>query len=139
MIAAVDAATAGEPVERELMSWDEIREMHTSGLVRFGSHTRRHTRLSAVRNKAELQDEIAGSRRDIEAQLKSRPASFCYPNGDLSPDAVSCVRAAYRGAVTTRSGWNRPGTDPCLLKRVGMHEDVSATRAGFLARLAGVG
>jgi peptidoglycan/xylan/chitin deacetylase (PgdA/CDA1 family) len=121
------------------MSWSEVEEMQASGLVRFGSHTRRHTRLSSVDSRAALEDEIVGSRRAIEERLGATPVTFCYPNGDTSPEAIACVRGAYQGAVTTAPGWNQPGTDPFCLRRVGVHDDVSSCREAFLSRLVGIG
>lgn len=125
--------------ERDLLSWDEIETMASGGLVRFGSHTRRHTRLLHTIPQAQLDDEINGSQRVLQERLGRAPKTFCYPNGDHSSEAVARVRASYLGAVTTRRGWNSPGSDRFLLARVGVHEDVSNTPASFLARLAGVG
>lgn len=125
--------------DRDLMNWDEVREMQASGLVRFGSHTRRHTRLLDSLDRPTLEDEILESRKEIARNIGVEPDLFCYPNGDFSPAAVGCVRSVYRGAVTTKPGWNRCDADRVLLRRVGVHEDVSSTRAAFLSRLAGVG
>jgi peptidoglycan/xylan/chitin deacetylase (PgdA/CDA1 family) len=131
-------ATPGQ-ADRDLMSWEEIREMQASGFIRFGSHTRRHTRLSLVSGSDALQDEVIGSREVIDRKLGSVPRTFCYPNGDTSPQAIATVRSAYQGAVTTAHGWNAPTSDPFVLNRIGVHEDVSHTRAAFLSRLTGVG
>jgi peptidoglycan/xylan/chitin deacetylase (PgdA/CDA1 family) len=136
----IEAGTHGSSdSERDLMSWSEVEEMQAGGLVRFGSHTRRHTRLSNVVSRAALEDEILGSRRELEERLGAAPLTFCYPNGDTSPEAIECVRAGYRGAVTTVSGWNRPGADPFRLRRVGVHDDVSSSRESFVSRLVGIG
>lgn len=133
------ALGGGDQGHRDLADWDEIREMVDSGLVRVGSHTRRHTRLVAGLTVEQLQDEIAGSHRVLEERLGHPPRTFCYPNGDHCPAAVEAVRARYIGAVTTSSGWNASGADAHLLRRVGVHEDVTRTPAAFLARLAGIG
>jgi peptidoglycan/xylan/chitin deacetylase (PgdA/CDA1 family) len=124
--------------ERDLLSWDEIETMASGGLVRFGSHTRRHTRLLHTIAPAQLDDEINGSLRVLRERLGRAPKTFCYPNGDHSAEAVARVRASYLGAVTTRRGWSSPGSDRFLLARVGVHEDVSNTPSSFLSRLAGV-
>jgi len=121
------------------MDWDEIRAVTKGGLVRIGSHTRRHTRLSQRLSQAEIDDEIDGSALVIEQQLGTRPATFCYPNGDHSPLAVESVRKRYAAAVTTQRGWNSPVSDFHLLQRVGVHDDVSNSRTQLLARLGGIG
>lgn len=139
MLDALREAANPAPAERDLMSWDEIREAHRSGLVRFGSHTRRHQRLTKVRDAEQLRDEIVASREVIAEQLGTPPRTFCYPNGDVSPEALELVRRHYSGAVTTARSWNTAASDKHLLNRVGVHDDVSSTPASFIARLAGVG
>jgi peptidoglycan/xylan/chitin deacetylase (PgdA/CDA1 family) len=137
-----ELATARETSRAEsgdLMNWDHAREMAADGLVRFGSHTRRHTRLQPDLPESEVRDEIQGSIEVIASHLAQAPRTFCYPNGDLSPIAVNLVREAYLGAVTTRRGWNGLDADGALLRRIGVHEDVSASPAAFIARLGGLG
>jgi peptidoglycan/xylan/chitin deacetylase (PgdA/CDA1 family) len=137
MLAVIDLFERRESsAERELMNWEEIREMNASGLVRFGSHTRRHTRLSGVASDEALRDEVVGSRRAIEQHLGAPPRTFCYPNGDTSRQAIDLVRSAYSGAVTTASGWHSPQSDPFLIRRVGVHEAVSS-RGALFARISG--
>jgi peptidoglycan/xylan/chitin deacetylase (PgdA/CDA1 family) len=140
MLADVQARipSAGDS-RRDLMNWDEIREMQATGLVRFGSHSRRHTRLLDVLAGKSVQDEVLESAAVIEKALGVRPSTFCYPNGDHSAAALALVREHYAAATTTVRGWNSPDSDLHLLKRVGLHEDVSATPAAFLSRLVGIG
>jgi peptidoglycan/xylan/chitin deacetylase (PgdA/CDA1 family) len=125
--------------EPDLMSWEQARSMGADDLIRFGSHTRRHTRLLPQLSEEEVRDEILGSINVISSQLSRKPRTFCYPNGDMSPAAVAAVREGYLGAVTTRRGWNRVASDSALLKRVGVHEDVSAQPSAFISRLGGLG
>lgn len=125
--------------KRDLFDWKEARLMLDSGLIRFGSHTRRHTRLLPHIDFATLEDEIIGSKNQVKDQLGAEPRTFCYPNGDYSSAALVEVQRTYLGAVTTARGWNTRASDACLLRRVGMHEDVSNTPSAFLSRLAGVG
>lgn len=139
MLRGLADSDAAPDVQRDLMSWSEIKELQDSGLVRFGSHTRRHSRLSGAWAADALHDEVIGSRGAIQQQLGLVPRTFCYPNGDTSQQAIAVVRSAYLGAVTTARGWNGVRSDRCLLNRVGMHDDVSSTRSAFLSRLAGVG
>jgi peptidoglycan/xylan/chitin deacetylase (PgdA/CDA1 family) len=131
----LDSGRATDDGQRDLLSWDEAAEMAASGLIRFGSHTRRHIRLDARVRPEVLQEEIRQSRAAIEQRLGVAVNSFCYPNGDHCPAAVELVRGSYLAAVTTRKGWNSPVTDAHLLNRVGVHEDVAATAAAFIARL----
>ena len=143
MLDTIEAVLPEEPGEeqdgsgRDLMDWDEARAMVDSGLVRFGSHTRRHTRLREDLSPDQLADEIVGSRRVLEERLGREAPLFCYPNGDCCPQAYASVSGAYEGAVSTRRGWHAPGMDPYLVRRIGVHEDVSRTPTALRARITG--
>ena len=138
MLDHVETLVRGAPQDRprDLLDWHEVRHMAESGLVRFGSHTRRHTRLLEGLDAELLQDEVAGSRRVLEEKLGQPAPLFCYPNGDCSPAAYAAVKVTYEGAVTTRGGWHDPTQDPYLVHRVGIHEDVARTPTATLARTA---
>lgn len=121
----------------DLMSWSQINEMAGDGLLQFGSHTRRHRRLVDGVSSDVLHDEIVASKAVIEERLDRPVPLFCYPNGDHCPAALDLVRRHYRAACSTIRGWNTPASDRFVLRRIGMHEDISSTRAAFLGRLSG--
>lgn len=121
----------------EILSRSDVVQMAASGLVRFGSHTMTHLRLGGPIPSQELEREIAGSRSRLLDMLGQEIDLFCYPNGETSPEALDCVRRHYVGAVTTRRGWHAAGRDPHLIRRIGVHEDVSDTREALLARVSG--
>ena len=141
ILSLLDEAEAGlstfrPKAERDLLNHAEIAQMEASGLISFGSHTRRHTRLIAGLSRSSLIDEIAGSRAQLQTALRRDVSLFCYPNGDHTGEAVGIVRDNYVAAVTTRSGWVRHSVDDiCMLPRVGIHEDVAADGRSFLARV----
>jgi peptidoglycan/xylan/chitin deacetylase (PgdA/CDA1 family) len=85
--------------------------------IQIGAHTRTHPDLRACAN-SELDDEIAGSRDDLEDLLGREVDTFAYPAGlhdDRVVDAVA--RAGFRSAITTRRGWLRAGSDPLRIRR----------------------
>jgi peptidoglycan/xylan/chitin deacetylase (PgdA/CDA1 family) len=134
-------AVAGRPAAgagRDLLGSEEILAMQSTGLVRFGSHSRRHTRLLDGLSPAQLDDELRGSRTSLESILGQPVPTFCYPNGDYSPAALALVRRTYTAAVTTRPGWNAPGSDLHQLRRMAVHEDIAADELSFLARISGL-
>jgi peptidoglycan/xylan/chitin deacetylase (PgdA/CDA1 family) len=120
-----------------LMDWSQLQRMQESGLVDIGSHTRHHFRLGGDLPAQLLQDEIAGSRTQLE-QMLGRPVKlFCYPNGDVSRPAAELVGRNYLAAVTTRRGINSATTPAHALSRIGVHEHIGNTDRRFQARLSG--
>jgi peptidoglycan/xylan/chitin deacetylase (PgdA/CDA1 family) len=137
------AAAAGEqaiPAQRAFLTWEEVREMRESGLVEFGSHTAGHLLLTTV-----TEDEALAELRNSYTALVGRGMAdahgitFSYPNGNCSPRLSEMVREeGYALAVTTEAGWHRAGADPFLMRRIAIHQDVTATEAMFAARIAGL-
>lgn len=123
--------------KRELMTWDNLREMHSGGLISIGSHTVNHTRLNAAADTAVVEYELTESQRVLEKEIGQKVDLFCYPNGDFTPAAEQLVKKYYRAACTTVRGWHAGNADRYRIKRIGMHEDISNTKTRFLARLSG--
>jgi len=121
----------------DLLNWQQISEMCASGLIEAGSHTCHHIRLNDSQTEDTQMAEIIQSKPQIEQHLSQAVTAFCYPNGDYSEYAVKQVAQHYDCAVTTNSGWNTTKTNPYLLNRIGLHEDISADKTAFFARLSG--
>ena len=127
------------PADYRPLSWDAVRLLAASG-VEFGAHTKTHPILSALTDREELRDEIAGSKARIESELDRPVLHFCYPNGkmrDIGHAAAESVRAAgMRTAVTAEPGLNQVHQDAFLLHRIGA--DPSHPDMYFARRLAGL-
>ncbi len=122
----------------DLMNWAQVREMHASGLIDFGSHACTHRRLTWLSSHAELHHEIVESKRLLESQLDAPVNLFCFPDGNYNDLALSLVREHYHAAVTTRRGINHAATiDLHELRRIGLHDEMSSTRNRLRARLSG--
>jgi len=137
LVEAAAGSTDGTGNLPEILDHAQIVKMSASGLIRFGSHTATHFRLGGRIPPQELEREIVGSRKVLQELSGQAINLFCYPNGETSVEAVDLVRRNYLGAVTTRKGWNDASGDPHLMRRIGVHEDVSSARAAFLERLSG--
>jgi len=115
-----------------------ITEHQVRGLMADGwevdSHTLTHPDLTAV-SDAQLQRELAGSRRALRRRFGTRVAEFfCYPAGRYDAHVVAAVRAAgYRGATTVDEGLGERG-EAFTLRRVRVNG--SNTAASLLARLS---
>jgi peptidoglycan/xylan/chitin deacetylase (PgdA/CDA1 family) len=126
------------PRDRVIMNWDEVAEMARNG-VSFGSHSMTHSILTREGAEA-VEREIRGSLRELQERRLNCIPVFCYPNGGYSPDLADRVRSGgYRAAVCSESGWETlVPRDLFALRRVGIHNDVTATVPLFALRLAGL-
>jgi peptidoglycan/xylan/chitin deacetylase (PgdA/CDA1 family) len=128
------------PQGRAFLTWEEVQEMYRSGLITFGSHTAAHSFMTALpENQAQL--ELSKSLDVLVARkvVNSDFVSFCYPYGSYSERLSKMVRhAGYHLATTGECGWHRKGGDAFMVKRIPIHQDVSATEAMFASRLADI-
>lgn len=92
-----------------------IRQWAERG-IEFGAHSRTHPHLGGL-PESQLEEEIAGSRRDLEAILGTKVLSFAYPFGEYDDAALRATRHAYDLAFTTQEGRNERDTEFHLLRR----------------------
>jgi peptidoglycan/xylan/chitin deacetylase (PgdA/CDA1 family) len=118
-----DPPLAGRP----LFGWPEARAMERDGIT-IGAHSRTHRSLPGL-SAAEISDEVAGSRDDLERELGHPVTSFAYPYGDLDPEALAAVRrAGFTAAFGTRPGACSPAESDFALRRVTVYGTDSLLR-----------
>lgn len=123
--------------QADLMSWEELAQLQASGVFDVASHGCSHTRLTPSLDPATCAYEVGASKVKLANHLEQTSPLFCYPNGDVSEEALKQVRAHYQAAVTTRMGINDLDSDRYQLCRVGVQESNSNTALAFRARLSG--
>lgn len=107
--------------DRPLAGWDELRELAAAGAA-IGSHARTHVRLAQARSES-LDEELAGSLRELRGQVPSAIPVLAYPHGSHDERVrAATIRAGYRAAFTTEIGRNGAGTDPYCLRRVSVKD-----------------
>lgn len=112
-----DWMTSRDFPERTLLSVAGLHALEAAGFT-IGSHTRTHAHLPDILPE-EAQDEIHASKSRLEDALGKPVAYFAYPYGRFNEAVRDQVAAAgYEAACSTRSGFNRPGEDPYLLRRL---------------------
>ncbi|BDD87627.1 polysaccharide deacetylase [Desulfofustis limnaeus] len=119
------------------IDWEQAKLMRDYG-ISFGSHSYYHPILTELESDAVAAEAIC-SRLVLERWFPGDPLVFCYPNGDYD-ETVSreVATAGYAAAFTTEPGFVAGGDDPLTIKRVNIHEDMTKSRALFLARILGV-
>jgi peptidoglycan/xylan/chitin deacetylase (PgdA/CDA1 family) len=117
----------GELAGRPLLSWSDIKEMLHGG-ISFGAHTRNHVSLTTV-PVGQAEDEVAGSRADLERKLGLPILAFAYPNGKHDPTGQAMVEGAgFLGAVSSHPGVNDPATPLYILRRTEIRGTCSFVR-----------
>lgn len=116
-----------EEKETLAINWQEAQEMLASGWISFGAHTMHHPILAYLTNPSEMQREVLECRTVLEQQLGHPVRAFAYPVGQpghIGEHGKQVVQqAGYNWALTTTQGFNTPGTDPYLLRRVEVDVD----------------
>ncbi len=110
---------------RHALNIAEIEEMTVH--VDFQPHTQFHPILPHC-TETECQQEILGSKSDLEGLLDVECSHFSYPNGDYTGREVEIVKAGgFRSARTTEIGWNTLGTSLYRLKAIPITDTAGLT------------
>lgn len=105
----------------DFLTWDQVKEMEKYNIA-AGAHTRHHVYLPMV-SDAMAQDEIAGSKKVIEAHLGHPIDYFAYPSGGFTPEDKHLIeQAGYKAAVTTNRGKGKFNLDLYEIKRIHMND-----------------
>jgi peptidoglycan/xylan/chitin deacetylase (PgdA/CDA1 family) len=107
----------------------EVRRLDAAGMD-VGAHTRTHVPLAAL-PAGEVEEQVAGSRRDLERALGHPVQWFAYPFGSFDASVVAELRrAGFVLAVTTSAGTSESALAPLEMPRI--HVGRAATAASVL-------
>ncbi len=134
-----------EHADELVMTWDDVRALASAGMD-VESHSRRHRVLQTL-DPVTLEDELLGSRLELEARIGRPVQAIAYPVGyrisHIQPIRRAVEAAGYKVGFTNHTGSTRiwPGalgqvirTDPFDLRRLSTDRDLSD--AMFLAQIA---
>jgi len=114
----------GEGLAGSFVEPQHVAALRSAGMV-IGAHTRSHPHLDLL-DPREHDDEVTGSRRDLEAILGEPVRHFAYPNpggsgtrADAAREAVR--RAGFATAVTSTAAPLGPATDRLRIPRLGVY------------------
>jgi peptidoglycan/xylan/chitin deacetylase (PgdA/CDA1 family) len=115
-LAALDLGADAAKLDRQVMTWDEVRA--TLDLTTPGGHTHSHPIMSLL-DDAHLDREVQTGRDRIRHETGITPTMFAYPSGAFNGRAKAAVaRAGYTAAFTTLEGRNAGPVDWMALYRV---------------------
>jgi len=104
------------------LNWNQIREMESSGLIRFGNHTDSHRTLPWV-DEGTLIDELNRAEIALVSNTLNPSRVFAFPNGEYDPRADKQLqKTGYIGAVTIKQQFVTLNTDPMRLERIGVND-----------------
>lgn len=112
----------------EGLSWAQLSEATSTGLVTVGSHTHGHSDLSEA-SESEALEEMRRSKELIEDRLGTACRHFAYPWGRASRGSETAARRLFDSSAL---GWgtNRAPIDPHRLDRI----PLLRTDGGFFFR-----
>src|ERR1700731_4127631 len=77
------------------LSWEQVGAIHKAGFT-IGSHTRSHV-LMTRESIDRIQDEMAGSKQELESRLGSSVQHIAYPSGQFDTASVNvAAQVGYR-------------------------------------------
>ena len=83
----------------QMMDWDMLRDWVAQGMT-VGSHSKTHA-LLAKESPAVIEEEIEGSRLELERQLNVPIKDFAYPDGSFDTDVLKAIDCGgYKAAYT---------------------------------------
>ncbi len=120
------------------VTWNQLREMQSSGLADIESHTLSHKLIPDIYSRDKLWDQIYGSKQAIEWYLK-KPANFiAYPNGKYTVEAEEMSKqVGYRAGFTNEYELAKNEPNNYVFGRIPIFGANSHTLLRFKARLLG--
>lgn len=119
---------------RPWLTWEEVRKMACNN-IDFGAHTHNHVILTNTDIKRVI-EEVRTSKEIISKKLERPVELFCYPNGNYNAAIVEVVRdQGYKMAVTTQPGTVPDSESPLTLKRIMIHDDMTAILPMFACKI----
>jgi peptidoglycan/xylan/chitin deacetylase (PgdA/CDA1 family) len=102
------------------LSWDQVKSLSRNGFS-FGCHTRSHFDCGSD-DTTKLEEEIAGSKRDLGSRAGIGSEYFSFPWGmpeNISKEALRVAEASFHYVFAAAGGINVVGNDPrgALLRR----------------------
>jgi peptidoglycan/xylan/chitin deacetylase (PgdA/CDA1 family) len=113
---ALDVRRSGLTCDRQVMTWDEIRQ--TTEWTTIGGHTHSHPLMSRI-GTAALHEEVQTCRSRIAAEMGTVPTDFAYPVGAFTDEAKSVLRHhGFTTAYSSIRGINNGIIDWMAVRRI---------------------
>lgn len=108
----------------------QLREMSSSGVFEFGSHTYNlHAPIPERRNAGQvssyaIRKDLTQSRTVLQGWLGKPVRALAWPYGHYDEDCLQLARqSGFRLVFTTDYGYNLPGSGPWRIRRIRLSSD----------------
>jgi len=101
-------------------TWEQIKEMYDSGLVRFEVHGHNHLNLREISGSEDkLRDEILKSQEEVKNHLNYTSKYFAYAGGNKDKKVVKYLKKeGFVAGFSINEGLIQRGDDLVRLKRI---------------------
>ncbi len=107
------------------LGWNEIEEMHDSGLIDFQPHTMTHPKLDQI-TLEEIKSEVIQSKEIIEERLNKECYFFAPPKGRCGQEIKEILRnEGFEAILTIERGFVKKGDNLLGLKRRAVNSTTS--------------
>ncbi len=121
-------------VPLEVLSEEEIRTLHASGLVAIEPHSVTHPKLNEV-SAENVRREISESARIIDTLLSKHSQHFAYPKGRYNQTVLDVMRTTdMHYGYTTKNGCVTPRSVPFEIPRNGIGYDTTMIEFKAIAK-----
>ena len=115
----VHTGTVGRTTGKPHMTWEQLRVVEASGLVRVESHTVTHPEDLRLLSDADLRWELAESKQVLEREMARRVRFLAYPVGNADGRVARFARDfGYEMAFTMGPGRTASPEDALMAPRV---------------------
>jgi peptidoglycan/xylan/chitin deacetylase (PgdA/CDA1 family) len=108
-----------------LLDWKQLKQIASSNLVDFGSHTKSHIPLAGL-SKTKIKPELFSSKSEIERKLQRDCFSFAYPFGSFDDSAVKEAQKLFFFSFTTQFGEALLDSNRALLPRISLNNNYNS-------------
>ena len=116
-----------EGIKFSVLSRQQIQEMHSSGIIDFGSHCHHHYKLTTLSNK-EAEEELFNSKKILKKVLNKEVDFYAYPFGDCNQIVKKVVKRFFTLACGINIGVVNKKSDLLELPRNSIDSGVTFTQ-----------
>jgi glycosyltransferase involved in cell wall biosynthesis/peptidoglycan/xylan/chitin deacetylase (PgdA/CDA1 family) len=121
--------TDTDPARRDSLTVEQLKQVAAYPEVTIGSHTVNHTVTASLAEEA-MRFEFEESKRRLEEWTGREVKSFAYPEGRYDgPGRQLLAECGYKVATTTQVAFINGSTDPFLVPRFNVGDDISFSEA----------